>query len=65
MIFSCFFEFRQTRIKSINQQNSKDIIMLARKQFKKNLNEIRKRMRFSFFSMFDQIKIINCFKFVD
>ena len=52
-IFSCFFESRQTRIKSLCQQNFKNTIMLARKQFKKNLNAIRKRMRFSFFSMFD------------
>ena len=68
-IFSCFSEsrqFRQTRIKSIDsQENLKNSIMLAKKQFRKSLNAIRKRMRFSFFSMFDQIKIINYFKFVD
>ena len=39
--------------------------MLARKQFGKSLNAIRKKMRFSFFSIFDQIKIINYFKFAD
>ena len=36
--------------------------MLARKQFKKNLNAIHKRMRFS---MFNQIQIINYFKSID
>ena len=70
-IFSCFSEFRQSRqtrqicIKSLRQRNSKNTIMLAKKQLKKNLNTIRKRMRFSFFSMFNQIQIISYFKFVD
>ena len=51
--FSCFFEFRQfrqTRIKSIDsQENLKDSIMLAKKKFRKNLNALRKKIRFSFF----------------
>ena len=64
-ISSCFFEFRQTRIKSLCQQDFKDTVMLAKKQFRKNLNAIRKRMRFSFSSMFDQVKIISYFKSVD
>ena len=67
--FSCFSESRQsrqTRIKSIDRQESmKDSIMLAKKQFIKSLNAIRKRMRFSLSSMFDQIQIINYFKFAD
>ena len=62
---SCFFEFRQIRIKSLCQQNFKDTIMLAKKQFRRNLNAIRKRMRFSLSSMFNQIQIINYFKFVN
>ena len=34
--FSCSFEFRQTRIKSIDsQENLKDSIMIAKKRFKK------------------------------
>ena len=62
---SCFSESRQTRIKSLCQQNSKDTAMLAKRQFRRNLNAIRKRMRFSLFSMSDQIQITNYFKFVD
>ena len=69
--FSCFSEsrqsrwIRQTRIKSLRQRDSKNTIMIAKKQFKKNLNAIRKKMRSSLFSMFDQINIINYFKFVN
>ena len=62
-IFSCFSELRQTRIKSLcSQENLKNSIMITRKQFRKKWNIIHKRMRFS---MFDQIQIINYFKFVD
>ena len=64
-IFSCSSESRQIRIKLLRQRNSKNTIMFAEKQFKKNLNAIRKKMRSSFFSMFDQIQIINYFKFID
>ena len=64
-ISSCSFKFHQIRIKSLRQRDSKDTIMLARKQFKKKLECSTKKMRFSFSSMFDQIKIINYFKFVD
>ena len=60
--FSCFFESRQTRIKSLCQQSFKNIIMFARKQFRKKWNIIHKRMRFS---TSDQIQIINYFKFID
>ena len=37
---SCFFESRQTRIKSLRQRDFKNTIMLAKKQFRRNLNAI-------------------------
>ena len=40
-------------------------VEFAEKRFKKNLNTIQKRIRFSRFSMFDQTQIINYFEFVD
>ena len=61
-ISSCFSEFRHTRIKSLCQQNFKNTVMFAKKQFRKKWNIIHKRMRFS---MFNQIQIINYFKFAD
>ena len=63
--FSCSFESRQTRIKPLRQRDSRDTVMLARKQFKRNLNAIRKRMRSSLFSMFNQAQITSYFKFAD
>ena len=63
-VSSCSFKFRQFRIKSLCQRDF-NIIMLARKQFRKSLNAVRKKMRFSFSSMFDQTQIINYFKFAD
>ena len=62
-IFSCFSESRQTRIKSLcPQENLKNSIKIAKKQFRKKWNIIHKRVRSS---MSDQIKIINYFKSAD
>ena len=62
---SCSSESRQTRIKSLRQRDSKDTAMLAKRQFRRSLNAIRKRMRSSLSSMLDQIKITSYFKSAD
>ena len=62
---SSIFSFQKSYITSKSYMIMNDLFVMferQKKKFKKNLNIIHKRMRFS---MFDQTQIINYFKFAD